>query len=244
MRFVGPAASSSRRESLGARGDAATRLARAILCAAALAAGASAVIGAVNALIFDSRFLDPNEEGSLFQLLTVAATALAGAAAAVRALRLPAWRIRFAALAPILLYFAVDDLLEIHERLGEQVGEGLFGLPDYLAVRMWILVLAPLLVAAFGLLAAAALRAAPPLGRVLLGGLGALVAAVAVEVVGVVTRSPTFIERLSGKPETLRLLVEESFELGGWVLIAGALSALVANELRSGATRPADARPR
>jgi hypothetical protein len=65
---------------------------------------------------------------------------------------------------------------------------------------------------------------------------------VVVEVVGVVTRSPSFIERVSGKPETLRYLVEESFELGGWVLVAGGLWGLVAHDLRRGAHAPVDAR--
>lgn len=219
-------------------------LARTVIWTAAGAAVAQALIGGVNSLTVASDFLNPDEEGSLFQLLTAATTALAGAAAAAHALRFPARRGRFGALAAILLYFAADDVLIIHEWLGEQVGEGLFGFPDHVAVRMWIVVLAPLLAAAFVLLVAEALRVGPPLRNVLLGGLASLVAAVAVEVVGVVTRSPSFIERVSGKPETLRYLVEESFELGGWALIAGGLWALFAHDARVAALGPADARRR
>jgi hypothetical protein len=217
-------------------------LARAVVWTAATAAVAQALIGGINSLTVAADVLNPDEEGSLFQLLTAATTALAGAAAAAHALRFADRRGRFGALAAILLYFAADDVLIIHEWLGEQVGEGLFGLPDHVAVRMWIVVLAPLLVAAFVLVLTEALRVRPPLRNVLLGGLASLVAAVAVEVVGVVTRSPSFIERVSGKPETLRYLVEESFELGGWVLVAGGLWGLVAHDLRRGAHAPVDAR--
>ena len=219
-------------------------LARTVIWTAAVAAVGQALIGGANSLTVASDVLNPDEEGSLFQLLTAATTALAGVAAAAHALRFPARRGRFGALAAILLYFAADDVLIIHEWLGDQVGEGLFGFPDHIAVRMWIVVLAPLLAAAFVLVAAEALRVGPPLRTVLLGGLASLVAAVAVEVVGVVTRSPSFIERVSGKPETLRYLVEESFELGGWVLIAGGLWALLAHDARVAALGPADARRR
>jgi hypothetical protein len=44
---------------------------------------------------------------------------------------------------------------------------------------------------------------------------------------GAVTRSPSFIERVSGKPETLRYLLEEALELGGWILLAGGLWVLL-----------------
>jgi hypothetical protein len=219
-------------------------LARTVVWTAAVAAVAQALIGGVNSLTVASDVLNPDEEGSLFQLLSATTTALAGVAAATHALRFPARRGRFGALAATLLYFAADDVLVIHESLGEQVGEGLFGFPDHIAVRMWIVVLAPLLAAAFVLVVAEALRVGPPLRNVLLGGLASLVAAVAVEVVGVVTRSPSFIERVSGKPETLRYLVEESFELGGWVLIAGGLWALLAHDARVSGLGPADARRR
>ncbi|MDF2750751.1 MAG: hypothetical protein K0T00_1927 [Gaiellaceae bacterium] len=219
-------------------------LARTVVWTAVVAAVAQTLIGGVNSLTVASDVLNPDEEGSFFQLLTAATTALAGVAAAAHALRFPARRGRFAALAAILLYFAADDVLVVHEWLGEQLGEGLFGFPDHIAVRMWIVVLAPLLAAAFVLVVAEALRAGPPLRNVLLGGLACLVAAVAVEVVGVVTRSPSFIERVSGKPETLRYLVEESFELGGWVLIAGGLWALFAHDARPAQVAPADAHGR
>lgn len=195
-----------------------------------LAAGVSVLaqtaVGIVNELSIESGFLNPDEEGSLFQLVTAGVTVAAGVAAAVHARLFDVRRLRFAALAAVLLYFAADDLLVLHEGLGEAVGEGVFGLDGHLAVRLWILLLAPLLVAAFLLVASEARRSGAPLLGLLYGGLGALVAAVVVEVGGAVTRDPSFIDRVSGKPETLRYLVEEGFELGGWILLAGGLWAL------------------
>jgi len=211
----------------------AARIARVAVWLAAAAAGAQLGVGAANEVTLESDFLNPDEEGSLFQLLTAAVTAAAGVAAAAHALRLELRRRRFVVLAAGLLYLAADDVLVIHEWLGEHVGERLFGLPDHLAVRMWIPVLAPLLVAVFVLLVAEAFRAGPGLRRVLAAGLGALAAALVVEVVGAVTRSPSFIEEVSGKPETLRYLVEEAFELGGWILVGGALWGLYADDRRA-----------
>ena len=57
-----------------------------------------------------------------------------------------------------------------------------------------------------------------------------IVPAVVVEVVGALTRDPDFIENVSGKPETLRYLVEEGLELGGWTLIAGGLLCVLARD--------------
>ena len=237
-----PTAAASEPGGLAVRDDTREQaLARIVVWTAAVAAVAQALIGGINSLTVSTDVLNPDEEGSLFQLLTAATTALGGAAAAAHALRFPARRGRFGALAAILLYFAADDVLVIHEWLGEGVGEGLFGFPEHIAVRMWIVVLAPLLAAAFVLVVAEALRVGPPLRNVLLGGLASLAAAVAVEVAGVVTRSPSFIERVSGKPETLRYLVEESFELGGWVLIAGGLWAVFAHDARLAPLARADA---
>ena len=206
------------------RGEAA---ARAVVWTAVAAMLVQTAVGAANEFTLESPFLNPDEEGSLFQLVTAAVTAAAGAAAAAHAIFHPARRRRFAALSAILFYFACDDVLVLHERMGEAVGESLFGLSGHIAVRLWILLLAPLLAAAFLLIAAEALRVERGLRNVLLGGLGALVAAVVVEVGGAVTRSPSFIERVSGKPETLRYLLEEALELGGWILLAGGLWVLL-----------------
>lgn len=186
-------------------------------------AGLQTAVGAANALLLDSSLLDPNDEASVFQPVNAAVTAAAGAAAAVRAARGPHQRARYALLAVVLVAFAADDMLVVHERIGEAVGAGLLGLPDHLAVRMWVVLLLPLLAAAFLVLVVEAARLRGGVGLLLASGLAALVAAVGVEVAGAVTRDPAFIERVGGKPETLRLLVEEGLELGGWVLVAGAL---------------------
>ena len=222
------------------RAQRAETAARAVVSIAAAAMLLQTLVAAANEFTLESSFLNPDEEGSLFQLATAAVTATAGAAAAAHAILFPPRRRRFAALSMILLYFAADDVLVLHEGMGEAVGESLFGLSGHIAVRLWILLLAPLLAAAFLLIAAEARRAERPLRNVLFGGLGALVAAVVVEVGGAVTRSPGFIERVSGKPETLRYLLEEALELGGWILLAGGLWVLLA--ARAGDEADVDAR--
>ena len=218
---------------------------RAVL-AVAWAAGAVALaqtaVGVVNAFTVESEFLNPDVEGSLFQLVTAAVTAAAGAAAAVHAYLFAARGRRFAVLAAILLYFAADDALVLHERLGEAVGEGLFGLEGHLAVRLWVVLLAPLLVAAVVLVISEARGAGAPLRGLLEAGVGALVAAVVVELAGAVTRDPSFVDRVSGKPETLRYLAEEALELGGWILIAGGLWVLTVARMEGDGAVSADAR--
>jgi hypothetical protein len=223
----GTAAASTARGVRHPRGLRVAAGARTVVWTAAAAVLLQTAIGAANEFTLESSFLNPDEEGSLSQLATAAVTAVAGTAAAAHAILFPARRRRFAALGVILLYFAVDDVLVLHEGLGEAVGERLFGLSGHLAVRLWILLLAPLLAAAFLLVASEARRAGGRLRTVLFGGLGALVAAVVVEVGGAVTRSPSFIDRVSGKPETLRYLLEEALELGGWILLAGGLLVLL-----------------
>lgn len=213
------------------RDSALNTMVRSVGLAAGLAVLAQTAVGVVNEFSIESGFLNPDQEGSLFQLATAGVTAAAGVAAAAHAWRFDLRRRRFAALAGILLYFAADDVLVLHEGLGEAAGEKI-GLEGHVAVRLWILLLAPLLLSAFLLIVSEARRAGAPLRSLLYGGLGTLAAAVVVEVAGAVTRDPSFIERVSGKPETFRYLVEEGLELGGWVLLAGGLWVLTVARLK------------
>jgi hypothetical protein len=218
------------RTSAGERAAAAATVAVAAALAAVLLA-----VGAWNALTGGSDLLNPDVEGSLFQLVSAVVTTAAAAAAVGHAAALRARRVRFAALGAGLAYVTVDDLLVIHERVSESFGEGVLGLPAHIAVRLWILLFAPLLLGILVLVAAEARRAGAPLGWVLAGGLAALLTAVLVEAVGGVTRDPGFLETVGGKPETGRYLLEEALELGGWTLVAGGLLGVLARE--SGALR-------
>jgi hypothetical protein len=234
-------AAASTREGVSISVASPPHVAKTIVLAAAIAGGVQTFVGVVNELAFEASFLNPDEEGSIFQIATAVVTAAGGVAVVAHAVRHRLRRKPLLLLGGILLYFAADDLLAIHERLGEATGEFLFGLPAHVAVRLWILVLAPLLVAAVVLLVAEARRADAPIRRVLIGGLATLGAAVLVEVGGAVTRSPAFIQQVSGKPETIRYLLEEALELAGWVLVAGGLWA---RALGDSAPGPVDERTR
>ncbi|HUP33411.1 MAG TPA: hypothetical protein VM184_10295 [Gaiellaceae bacterium] len=203
-------------------------VARATVWLAVGVAVTQTAVGAANELTVESSALNPDVEGSIFQLLSAAVTAAAAAAAAIHAWLVRERRFRFVTLAAILAAFTADDLLAVHERGGDAVGGTLLGLPDHLAVRLWIVLLLPLLVVLFLILAGEAVRAAGRVGWVLGAGLAALVAAVGVELVGAISRSPSVVARIGGKPEAVRLLVEEGLEIGGLVLVAGGLWSLVA----------------
>jgi hypothetical protein len=200
-----------------------------LVVAAALVA-AVLVVGAWNALTGGSDSFNPDIERSVFQLITAAVTAIAAAVAFAHAAVVRARRIRFAVLGAALAYVTADDLLVIHERISESFGEGVLGLPDHVAVRLWIVLFAPLLLVILFLVAAEARRAVRMIGRLLAGGLVALLGAVVVEAAGTVTRDPDFIEGVSGKPETARYLLEEALELGGWALVAGGLICVLARD--------------
>jgi hypothetical protein len=215
-------------------------LARATVWVALAAVAVQTAVGAANELSLESSALNPDEEGSVFQLASAGVMAAAAAAAGAHAVLAPRRRFRFGALATILAAFAVDDLVAAHERAGDAVGGDVLGLPEHLAVRLWIPLLAPVLVTAFLLLVAEARRVGGAAGRVLWAGLAALVAGVAVEVAGAVTREPGFVDRVGGKPEAVRLLVEEGLELGGQLLVAGGLWVVVAAD----SSRPARRRGR
>ena len=188
-------------------------------------------VAIVNELTIQSTRLNPDIEGSVFQLLSASVTAAAGLAAILAAaLSSGGVRARRALLGGVVLAFALDDVLAIHEAAGETVGERVFGLPAYLAVRLWIALWAPALAVAFVALLVEARFSRRAISGVLVGGIAALVAAVIVEILGAVTRNPSVVEGIGGKPETLRVIVEEGFELGGWWLVAGGLWLVVADE--------------
>jgi len=96
------------------------------------------------------------------------------------------------------------------------------GLPDYLAVRLWTIFYLPLLLVAGALLWELPRILWAPAARFVRGGLGLLVGAFAVEVLGALTR---WLEEESDTawPDNLRTGVEEGLELAGWILIATGL---------------------
>jgi hypothetical protein len=138
------------------------------------------------------------------------------------AIRFPARRRMLGVLAAVLMFFSLDDIVSIHERLARLGTDALNVSHDYDAVLWPILYLPLLLIVAIGLA-----RIGRDLGgEVLLlvvAGLGLLVLGVLLEVVGPGIRA-IGLGRFA--PE---VVLEEGAELAGWGLAAtGLLLAVVA----------------
>ena len=126
------------------------------------------------------------------------------------------------ALLGLLAFFALDDFIEIHERLGARVAD-LIGLPDWVGPRFWTLLYLPLL----GLTVVLGWRLVrtldAPVRRVVALGGALLAAGFVLEAGGIATKR--LAEKGQPTPHEVRAGFEEAVELSGWILVAGGLSA-------------------
>jgi hypothetical protein len=181
-----------------------------------------------NEFLLDDRIegLDADIEGNVFTWASSVSTFTVGLAAFLHAFVFPTRRREFGLLAGLGLLFSLDDAIQLHERLALEVGEDLIGLPDYIAVRLWLVFYLPLLLLSGLLLWRIAEEVWEPSGRMLRLGLLLLVASVPAEIVGAGTR--WLDEEGTSVPEDFRVAVEEGLELGGWILAAvGLMTAVV-----------------
>lgn len=194
-----------------------------------------------NELVLDGRahLLDADGEGTPFAWAASVAIFTGGFVSFVRALVLEgSERGRAGALAAVLVFLSLDEIIQVHERLGTAVGGGLLGLPAWADVRLWLVIYMPLLLATLILLLGAVKEADDWSRRSVRGGVGLLVVAIAIEGVGLLTK--WLEERGTELPDVLRITAEEATELAGWVLIAAGLTAAtVAALLRGSDDRPA-----
>lgn len=211
----------------------------------ALACGLIVLVAhSVNALALDDRFFELNarSEGTFFTWLSTSAAFGAALAAAVSALLLPRHRWRLAVVAVAFAYASVDDLLTLHERLGQALFMDGLSLSKELASRLEILVFAPLLGA--GLLAAWSMsrELERRIGSTLRTGLIVLVVALALELVAGSTR--LLLDGPLAWIDELRIGTEEGMELAGWIVVAtGLLAALCAAMVELGRRGPDAAAP-
>jgi hypothetical protein len=166
--------------------------------------------------------LDADVEGNVFTWASSVATFVLATAAFLHAVVFSARRREFSLLAALGALFSLDDVVQLHERLALRLGEDVLGLPDYVAVRLWLIFYLPLLLLAGLLLWRAAELVWEPAARALRLGLLLLVASIPVELAGVVTRS--LEEDGTTMPEDVRVALEEGLELGGWVFAAVGLT--------------------
>jgi hypothetical protein len=195
----------------------------------------------VNEFLLDDQVqgLDADVEGTAFTWASSVATFTVALAAALHAAAFERGRRELAVLAAIAAWFSLDDVAIIHERAALELGEDVLGLPDYAAVRLWLVLYLPLLLRAGWLLWRLAQESWPPADRALRLGLGLLVASIPVEMAGLGTRR--LVEHGgTDVPEVLRVALEEGLELGGWIVLGAGLTAILCSALMSSA--PPEAR--
>ena len=125
-------------------------------------------------------------------------------------------------LGALLVYFALDDYIEIHEHLGDGVSDAL-SLPDYVGPRLWVVLYLPLVGAVAALLWLLAAELGGRLRNGILAGAALLAAGYLLEAAGIATKR---LEDAGYElPHALRAGLEESAELAGWIVLAAALTA-------------------
>lgn len=199
------------------------RILRAGLVASLAAASIQTLCHVADVALFERRFvlLDADHDQSAFAWASVSATAAAALAAALLAAVRARWR--FVVLAALLAFLSLDDLIQIHERIGEL--DDALGLPHALQFRrlVWVIVFLPLLAAVAVLLWRTAAEAPPRTGSVVRGGVIVLAAAVALE-----AATPVLFQFNWGQdsiPYETEVVLEEGAELLGWIWIASGLAA-------------------
>jgi hypothetical protein len=189
----------------------------------AAAGGALLAAHLVNHIALDNRIgeLQASAEHNVWTWAASMATFAAGLAAVLYARWSPRPR-RPLALGVVLVYFALDDWVEIHENFGDGVSD-LLGLPGYVGPRLWVALYLPLVGAAVVLLWLVAEEIGGLARRAMIGGLGLLAAGYALEAIGIVTKR--LEERGVELPHAVRAGLEEGTELAGWIVVAAGLAA-------------------
>jgi hypothetical protein len=137
-------------------------------------------------------------------------------------------RARLLALALILAFLSLDDVVAGHERLAARA-ETTIGAPELSQRILWIVMFLPLIGAAFVLLAGLAKELGPRARRFVHIGLALLVFAIAAEASAYLTKS-------YGHPDgstydSFEVVAEEGAELAASILIAAALTSHVPSTL-------------
>jgi hypothetical protein len=192
---------------------------------AVVAVASQTAIHLVNAAFIGSAELDVNSEGNAPTWAHSAVVFSVAFVCALHALLVRQRRRMFVALAAILAFLSLDEMVGVHERIVGKVLD-LVGLPITWDSLLWPALYVPLLGGLFVLLLAAA-RAAPARpGRYVLVGLSLLAIAVVAEVVS----APVSTD--SNWAHTIEGALEEGAELGGWIAIATGLTVIALTDLR------------
>jgi len=200
-----------------------------IMRAAAVLAVAGAVVQTISQLlnyfVFDFAISNLNVDADNNSFAWASSVAQFAAALCCALLLLLGWWSfrRLLALTLILAYFSLDDIVRIHERVAYSFREDVLGVQLAYGRMIWPIMFLPILAAAFLLLWRFAGQAPARAARGIRVGLGMLVAAVFAEAFSTVFHIGTDPE--GTLQDILQVAVEESLELGAWILIAAATAA-------------------
>jgi hypothetical protein len=192
---------------------------------AALTVTAQSVAHVVGVRLLDDRFLHLNadDEHGVPAWTSSAATFAAAFAVLLLALgreRIVGW---LAVLASLLAFFSLDDAVVIHERLSENVADAL-GYGETAQRVISVLAFTPLFALALWLLVRAGRQLSGRVQWLLYGGIVLLGTALATELASSILYEFADVSRGTW-PDTIEVVIEESLELGGWILIGTAFLA-------------------
>lgn len=209
----------------------AARTLRAAIVVAVVGVIVQTIAHLTNAFAFDGEYLqlDADAEGTAFAWASSVAVFSGALAAFLHALFWEEKRLSLLIAALLLAFLSLDEIIQVHERIGLLVGGDLLGFEDYVAVRLWLVLYAPLLIVLAVLLLGASELLPDDATRTLRYGLAALVTAIALEGVGLPTKWLKD-EFAVAWPDTLRIAAEEAAELSGWILISASLIAGVCEQ--------------
>ena len=173
------------------------------------------------------RLLDADDDLSAFSWLAVAAAAVAAVAALGMAALLGERTRTYYALAAILAFLSLDDMVQIHEELG--VRARISGV-EYSERFLWPIVYLPLLAGTFLLLETIARSEPAAVRRSIRLGLALFSSAIVLEVAAIAILDDD-LSTVQKAVYFLEVTVEEAAELGGWMLVASALTATLASGL-------------
>jgi hypothetical protein len=190
---------------------------------AAAATMAQSLLYLLNHFVLGASLFHEDAAASFERVAGGLAVAACAIAATVLAAAKPAERRGAAILAVLTLYFAIDKVFGVHERLAR-------GILDALAVEnvgiapVWLVLYVPIMVLAAVLMLRTQDGASPAARRVTCVGVAALGAALVVQAGWVIARSRTVP---GGSAHVVEVTLEEGLELAGWLLVATGLAAVV-----------------
>ncbi len=182
----------------------------------AFSAGALITVASLlNHFAFDDsvRDFDAGQETSFNNWLTVVASFAAGLGALLLALVTPDRRRMLITVAVIFAVISLDDMITLHERVGDNIG----------IQHIETAIFAPLYAFALFLTWRLADYFEPRIGRLLRTALILLAAAIVIDLGSTVTTD--LAKEGTGWPQPTRIAFEEGFEVAGWVLLGGVLLA-------------------